>query len=159
MIEPGELKNRGRTQDYNQSDSGSLELLDHDVERQRHQGNLPRDAYGDIEHIAESWLVEHYGEQLKSTVLIAPHHGSKTSSSFEFLQYVQPELVAIPVGFLNRFRFPHQSVLDRYQQLNARWLSSAESGAISIRVDAEQLQVETERGKHKHYWQAAREAM
>ena len=105
---------------------------------------------GDIEQNAESWLVQQYGEQLKSTVLIAPHHGSKTSSSFEFLQHVNPELVAIPVGFLNRFGFPHKSVLVRYQQLNARWLSSAEAGAISIHAGAEQLQVETERGKHKH---------
>ena len=113
---------------------------------------------GDIEHNAENWLVQQYGEQLKSTVLIAPHHGSKTSSSFDFLQLTQPELVIIPIGFLNRFGFPHKSVLDRYQQLNARWLSSAEAGAITIQAGPEQLKVVSERENHKHYWQTAREA-
>jgi competence protein ComEC len=113
---------------------------------------------GDIEQNAENWLAQEYGEQLKSTVLIAPHHGSKTSSSFDFLQHVNPELVVIPVGFLNRFGFPHKSVLNRYQQLNAHWLSSAEAGAISIHADTEQLQIKSEREKHKHYWQATKEA-
>ena len=107
---------------------------------------------GDIERNAENWLAEEYADKLKSTVLIAPHHGSKTSSSLEFLEQVNPELVVIPVGYLNRFGFPHKQVLERYQQLHVRWLSSADAGAISIRADAEQLQIETEREKHKHYW-------
>jgi competence protein ComEC len=112
---------------------------------------------GDIEQNAESWLARQYGEQLKSTVLIAPHHGSKTSSSFDFLNQVQPELVAIPAGYLNRFGFPHKSVTARYQQLNLQWLNTSDAGAISIRAGVERLLVESERDIHKHYWMTPRE--
>ena len=45
---------------------------------------------GDIEATAENWLSQHYGEKLKSSVLIAPHHGSKTSSSQGFLELAAP---------------------------------------------------------------------
>jgi competence protein ComEC len=106
---------------------------------------------GDIEEPAENWLVQYYAEQLQSTVLIAPHHGSKTSSSYYFLQEVRPKLVLIPVGYLNRFHFPHKPVLARYQQLNLPWLSTAEKGAISIH-SGEQMFVETERDKQRRYW-------
>jgi len=112
---------------------------------------------GDIEQNAESWLARQYGEQLKSTILIAPHHGSKTSSSFDFLNQVQPELVAIPAGYLNRFGFPHKSVTARYQQLNLQWLNTSDAGAISIRAGVERLLVESERDIHKHYWMTPRE--
>ncbi|WP_347988256.1 DNA internalization-related competence protein ComEC/Rec2 [Methylomonas sp. AM2-LC] len=106
---------------------------------------------GDIEEPAEDWLVQHYAKQLQSTVLIAPHHGSKTSSSYYFLQQVNPQLVLISVGYLNRFHFPHKPVLARYQQLNLPWLTTAEQGAISIYGDKEML-VETERDKQRRYW-------
>lgn len=107
---------------------------------------------GDIERTAEVGLVEHYGERLASSVLIAPHHGSKTSSSWEFLQRVGPTWVLIPAGHMNRFGFPHPSVLARYRELGARWLSSAESGAISVKSRGGQLEVAAERQRQARYW-------
>ncbi|HEY8098446.1 MAG TPA: DNA internalization-related competence protein ComEC/Rec2, partial [Methylobacter sp.] len=83
---------------------------------------------GDIEAIAESWLVETYGEALTADVLVAPHHGSKTSSTIAFLQAVQPDYVLIPAGYRNQFGHPHKDVLARYRQVNAKWLSSVDSG-------------------------------
>ena len=71
---------------------------------------------GDIEATAENWLVDTYGEQLQANVLVAPHHGSKTSSTNDFLQQVRAEYVLIPAGYRNRFGFPHQEVLDRYKK-------------------------------------------
>ena len=87
----------------------------------------------DIEKKAERRLVEKYDEQLKSTYLVAPHHGSKTSSSSVFLDAVDPEYILIPAGFKNKYRMPHLSVLQRYQERNIVIIETFRSGAISVR--------------------------
>ncbi|MFA5985153.1 MAG: DNA internalization-related competence protein ComEC/Rec2 [Methylococcaceae bacterium] len=107
---------------------------------------------GDIEAQAESQLVKNYADQLQADVLIAPHHGSKTSSSRAFLQAVKPKLVLIPSGYRNPFRHPHPSVLRRYQQMQAHWLSSANSGAIQVDVVKDQLSVAAYRETNRKYW-------
>jgi competence protein ComEC len=107
---------------------------------------------GDIEAAAETWLVEAYGGQLKADVLIAPHHGSKTSSTRPFLQKVQPDYVLIPAGYRNQFGFPHQSVLKRYQDVNAQWLNVAEQGAIFVDAETDSLAVQTMRRRESRYW-------
>jgi len=106
----------------------------------------------DIEMAAESWLVETYGNHLKAKVLISPHHGSKTSSTYEFLQAVQPVYVLIPAGYRNQFGHPHQEVLDRYQQIKAQWLNTADSGAISLGVKDGLWQVQSLRDIESKYW-------
>jgi competence protein ComEC len=107
---------------------------------------------GDIEAAAESWLVGVYGEQLKADVLIAAHHGSKTSSTPMFLQTVQPDYVFIPAGYRNQFGFPHQSVLKRYQDINAKWLNVADQGAIFVEAGKESLVVHSMRTTESRYW-------
>jgi len=86
----------------------------------------------DIEKRAEKQLVEERYEQLKSTYLIAPHHGSKTSSSKDFLEAVDPDYILIPVGFKNRYRMPHATVLARYKERHIPTLKTHKSGAISV---------------------------
>ena len=71
---------------------------------------------GDIKARAEFELVGIAGDQLKSTVLIAPHHGSSTSSTEPFLEKVNPEVVIISSGWKSKFGFPHQPVLKRYKE-------------------------------------------
>jgi competence protein ComEC len=61
---------------------------------------------GDIEREAEKYLIKKYGKQLKSDVLIVPHHGSNTSSSAEFLQVVDPHIALVSAGFQNPFNHP-----------------------------------------------------
>lgn len=107
---------------------------------------------GDIEAAAESWLIKTYGEALKAKVLIAPHHGSKTSSTAGFLQAVQPHYVLIPAGYRSQFGHPHRSVLARYRDINATWLSSADSGAISVHVESNAWVVQGIRAAQSHYW-------
>ncbi len=106
----------------------------------------------DIEAAAESWLVEHYGEKLQAKVLIAPHHGSKTSSTMPFLQTVKPEFILIPAGYRNQFGHPHPSVLQRYQQAGISWLSSASSGAIDVKLNETGPVVTSMRQINSHYW-------
>jgi competence protein ComEC len=107
---------------------------------------------GDIETPTESWLIETYGNNLKANVLIAPHHGSKTSSTLKFLQAIQPEYVLIPAGYRNQFGHPHREVLLRYQQIKAKWLSSADSGAITISVRDGSWVVQSMRDTEGKYW-------
>jgi len=109
---------------------------------------------GDIEATAESWLVQAYGETLKADVLIAPHHGSKTSSTTGFLQAVQPDYVLIPAGYRNQFGHPHKDVLARYWQVNATWLNSADNGAISVNVENNAWLVQGIRQTESKYWNA-----
>lgn len=107
---------------------------------------------GDIEAKAESWLVDAYGEQLKADVLIAAHHGSKTSSTRVFLQAVQPDYVLIPAGYRNQYGFPHRSVLKRYQDIKAKALNTAEQGAIFVEASQKTLAVDTLRATESRYW-------
>ncbi len=87
---------------------------------------------GDIERAAERLLVEHYGVGLRTDILIAPHHGSNTSSSETFLAEVKPSYVLIPVGYLNRYNFPNADVMRRYHAIGAKVLDSATAGAITV---------------------------
>ena len=107
---------------------------------------------GDIEQQAENWLVAHYGYELSSSVLISPHHGSKTSSSLGFLEKVNPEMILIPTGYLNRFGFPHKQVLQRYQKRNIKYFDTGKNGAISLKTNGNSLAVELSRLNQKKYW-------
>lgn len=86
----------------------------------------------DIEKQAEKHLVQQSYAQLKSTYLVAPHHGSKTSSSQRFIAAVDPDYILIPVGFKNRYSMPHATVLQRYRDLNIPIIETFKSGAITV---------------------------
>ena len=109
---------------------------------------------GDIEKSAERSLVERQPEWLTSRILVAPHHGSRTSSTREFLEAVRPEYVLFPVGYLNRFGFPKEDVVKRYQSIDAKLYNSAQHGAISFKlgVDGMLSPPETFRQSAKRYW-------
>ena len=68
---------------------------------------------GDIELDAEYDLANRYQNHLKSDVLKIAHHGSSTSTSLEFLNYVRPSISIISLGYENKFNFPDQKVLER----------------------------------------------
>jgi competence protein ComEC len=91
---------------------------------------------GDVEKSTESQLVKQLGNKLKSNILVAPHHGSKTSSSWKFIMAVDPQYVLYPVGHQNRFKFPAKQVVERYKLLGAKQFSTAQCGAISFMFGA-----------------------
>lgn len=68
---------------------------------------------GDIEKKAEDDLISKYGHRLKSDVLKVAHHGSSTSSSTEFIHYVDPDVALISLGENNRYGFPSEEVILR----------------------------------------------
>ena len=106
----------------------------------------------DIEQRSEAELVAKDDSNLKSTVLIAPHHGSKTSSSDEFLRAVQPQIVVVSAGYRNRFGHPKAEILDRYATAGAHVYRSDRDGAVTLRFDPSGLQAEAYRAQHQRYW-------
>ncbi len=88
---------------------------------------------GDITRVVEQRLVENGLEP--HTILTAPHHGSSTSSSEAFIETLQPSLVLISAAIENRFGFPRGDVLQRYAQVRADVINTAQCGGIRINVD------------------------
>ena len=87
---------------------------------------------GDIEFGTEKKLTRSYGAKLQADILVAPHHGSKTSSSPEFLDAVLPTDVLFSVGYRNRFGFPAEIVEARYRERGIRTHYTAHHGAVRI---------------------------
>lgn len=85
---------------------------------------------GDLEQDGEAALLAVYGRELRSEVLVAGHHGSRSSSSMQFLRAVQPREVWVSAGFNNRFGHPHPQVMEHFARLNARVFSTAADGAL-----------------------------
>jgi competence protein ComEC len=89
---------------------------------------------GDIEGQAERQLIASQAEHLKSHIVVAPHHGSKTSSSAAFIQATEADWVLFSAGYRNRYGFPKSEVVDRWRSHGATPISSSESGAIQFRL-------------------------
>ncbi|MCZ8015868.1 MAG: DNA internalization-related competence protein ComEC/Rec2 [Limnobacter sp.] len=86
---------------------------------------------GDIEAISEMQLLTTHGaHRLQSRVLVAPHHGSKTSSTEPFLKAVQPEIALIQAGWQNQFGHPHPQVITRLKFMGTDVYNTAQNGAM-----------------------------
>jgi competence protein ComEC len=96
---------------------------------------------GDIEAEAEKELTALAGRALKSDILLAPHHGSKRSSTPDFLNFVHPDIAVISAGWKNIFGFPHQEVLKRYQLQGCQIFRTDHRGAITITTNGSHLRV------------------
>jgi len=95
---------------------------------------------GDIEVGAENHLIDHLSDELSTNVLSVPHHGSKTSSSENFLNATHPSYAIFSYGFLNRFHFPHPVVVQRYTEHNIQTFVT-ENGPISLDMSATNLTI------------------
>ena len=109
---------------------------------------------GDIERGAEQALIKAWGTQLQSDVLIVPHHGSRTSSTPEFIDHVKPQVALVAAGFLNRYGFPKTDIVYRYRERGIALWSSADYGAITIQLGDREKEITPyglrERGRY--YW-------
>ena len=96
---------------------------------------------GDITVPAELELVGLAAGRLSSMVLIAPHHGSRSSSSQEFIEKVDPEVVVVSCGRNSRFNFPHPEILQRYNDLGVSIYRTDLNGAVNLSTNGQQLEV------------------
>lgn len=105
--------------------TGSV-LLSGDIEKEAEQQILENMS-------ADSVLASKKSASIKTDVLVAPHHGSKTSSGVEFVAAVAPKLTVFTNGYLNRFRHPHPSVVSRYESIGSHILRSDYDGAVLLK--------------------------
>ena len=109
---------------------------------------------GDIEHQQELALVAEWGAALRSSVLIVAHHGSKTSSTPEFLAAVAPHTAVIQAGYRNRFSHPAPEVVARLQERGIYTPSSPSCGAWRW-ASAASARGTCERETTRRYWRHA----
>lgn len=90
---------------------------------------------GDIEKVAENEMVKEYTNGLKADILKVGHHGSKTSTTKEFLDLINPSVALIGVGQNNKFGHPNEDVIKRLEKKNIQIYRTDEMGEISIIID------------------------
>jgi competence protein ComEC len=88
---------------------------------------------GDIEKPVEQALLRQPNELL-ADVMVAPHHGSRSSSSMPFIAAIQPKVVIMSVGFRNRYHFPAVSTLRHYASSGAQILTTSKKGAVRVEL-------------------------
>jgi competence protein ComEC len=105
---------------------------------------------GDIERAAEAEMLG-AGRAVQSQVLLVPHHGSRSSSTAEFIAAVAPRWAIVPVGYRSRFGHPNAEVLERYRAAGVQLLRTDLDGAVVVKLGTE-LVLDTERHRRGRYW-------
>ncbi len=143
MLNPGEHVYTGGRKDNNHSCVLRVQAGEHSVL-----------FTGDIERAAENELVRVFGNKLASDVLVAPHHGSNTSSTPAFLAAVSPAIALFPVGYRNRYGFPKARIVQRYTDRQVRLFDTAQHGAIGLQLGnkTDLEAVITHRQQAARYW-------
>jgi competence protein ComEC len=111
---------------------------------------------GDIEKQAEKIMLGS-DVSLDADILVAPHHGSKTSSTAGFVAAVKPAAVIFTVGYRNRFGHPKQAVMQRYQHAGSAIYRSDDDGAVLLNFSERGIETKRWRIKARRYWHPARQ--
>jgi competence protein ComEC len=106
---------------------------------------------GDIEERDERALLA-AGAALGASVLLAPHHGSGTSSSPALVGAVRPEHVVFTAGYRNRFGHPKEKVIERYLSVGAAVWRTDRDGAITVQLAPDGVTVSRYRDETRRYW-------
>lgn len=111
---------------------------------------------GDIEKESEYALITKElargTSTLNADILIAPHHGSKTSSTDIFIKHVTPKAVIYTQGYENRWRFPALNVVERYRQHNVQQYFTSSEGYTLVTFRKGSFKVNTLRSDLKKRW-------
>ncbi len=109
---------------------------------------------GDIERETEYELSAALRTELNSTILLAPHHGSNSSSTFAFIKQVKPRHVIFSVAYRNQFGHPARSVIKRYLSFDALAYSTARLGMISFEISRSHATpyIGSYRRRNPRYW-------
>ncbi|MFN0300618.1 MAG: DNA internalization-related competence protein ComEC/Rec2 [Burkholderiales bacterium] len=107
---------------------------------------------GDIEAREEAILVLKGTEALRADVLLVPHHGSRTSSTNDFIDAVGPRLAVVSAGYRNRFGHPRADIEARYQSRGIHIARTDAGGAVRVELAPGILRWSTYRTTHPRYW-------
>ncbi|WP_185967938.1 DNA internalization-related competence protein ComEC/Rec2 [Thalassotalea sp. PS06] len=106
---------------------------------------------GDIPASVEKRLLEDISAT-KIDILIVPHHGSKSSSSAEFIESIQPKHAIFSAAYLNRWNMPSDTVTSRYQKVGAKLYNTADSGMIRLTIGDTGIHAEKYRTDMAPFW-------
>ncbi len=109
---------------------------------------------GDIEAKEEAALVARHGGRLAADVLLPPHHGSRSSSSAEFIAGVSPRLSLVSAGYRNRFGHPSPEVVERLRNSAVVMRRTDAEGALTLRFGPAGIAVAAARDERRRYWHA-----
>jgi competence protein ComEC len=107
---------------------------------------------GDIEANDELALLRSQPSALRADVVLVPHHGSRTSSTPEFVEAVAPRWALVAAGYRNRFGHPRADVVQRYQERGTEVLRTDAGGALRIELGADTIRATTFRATAPRYW-------
>ncbi len=96
---------------------------------------------GDSTAKIEDYLIHLDGEKLKSTVLKAGHHGSRTSSSDEYVKEVSPQYAVISAGKDNSYGHPHKETLETFSKYGVQVLGTYSLGDVTLYSDGKTFSV------------------
>ena len=97
---------------------------------------------GDIEQQAESTIFSN-GGTVESDLIKVAHHGSRTSSTQQFIDAVDAQYAVISVGRSSPFGHPHPEVVERWKTSGAVVMTTGERGTISVSTDGRDLEIAT----------------
>lgn len=111
---------------------------------------------GDIQRLAEARLVARRRADLSADVVTVPHHGSRTSSTRDFVEAVRPRLALVSAAHANRWGFPDSAVVGRWQAAGSRLFDTATRGGIEIEftLSSTPTVVQVFRERPKRLWRA-----
>jgi competence protein ComEC len=112
---------------------------------------------GDIDRASELAMIGR-GPGLRSAIVLAPHHGSATSSSDAFLAAVDPDVALFQLGYRNRYHHPHPDVWRRYARHGIARYRADDTGAVEIITHAGGYRLLPYRQTQRRYWREAVEA-
>ncbi len=108
---------------------------------------------GDIERLRELELLAHPRLQQPVDLMLAPHHGSGTSSTAAWVRQLSPRWVVFSAGYRNRYHHPQRKVWQRYQHQGSQNFVTSEEGAVSVLRDRSgRWQLTSYRRSHRRYW-------
>jgi len=111
---------------------------------------------GDVGEIIEREMMRRDPGSIPADVVVAGHHGSRTSSDPTFVSATGAGHALISAGYGNRFGHPHEQVEYRWTRAGAQVLSTATGGALRVRMGGGGTAVEQRRLAHPRLWDAQR---
>lgn len=110
-----------------------------------HYGQFTMLFTGDAEKEVEGALAERYGSALKADVLKVGHHGSRSSSIYQFISRVKPAYALISCGPFEVYHHPHKNVVGSLRHLGAKVYTTQANGSLTVTTDGQSFSVRTER--------------
>lgn len=151
----------GQTWQWQQTDFEFLSPYKHPVKdnnascvlRVRHGENSLL-LTGDIEQRVERQLLKKDRNKLAATVVLVPHHGSKSSSTAEFVKAIDANVVINTSAYLNRYGFPREEVKQRWLKNGAKFLNTGHTGALELKITANagEISLMTFTDRYAKYW-------